>query len=330
MRVVAPAKINLHLRVGRVRADGFHPLLTWMCTVDLFDTLTLIRGPRESNRDHKSDATSPANAAESDDWFSLRTDHPTLPTDRGNLVVRVAAAMADTLGRDGEGSTGRRERVSAFLTKRIPAGAGLGGGSSDAAATIRALAAMEKLNWTAARMSEFAAQFGSDVPFFFHGPSSICTGRGEIVRPTPAPARATYAVLVLPGFEMPTPKVYAAFDELKLGSDDSLDAPPDFAAWAELKSEDLLPRLVNDLEAPAFKLQPALAELKAKLEQLEKNRIVRMSGSGSTLFTLFDDEATASEFARRVRLETNVGLQAVRLAPAVNMSAMSMSASAQV
>src|SRR4051812_37753318 len=127
MRVAAPAKINLHLRVGSVRADGFHPLLTWMCAVDLFDTLMFIRAGGKSVESSAVDSSVESPAVDSaivdasavdanaDDWFSLRTDHPSLPVDEGNLVVRVAAAMADTLGRVGEGSTGRRERVSAFL-----------------------------------------------------------------------------------------------------------------------------------------------------------------------------------------------------------------------
>src|SRR2546421_11088501 len=165
MRFPAPAKINLHLRVGKVGADGFHPLLTWMCTAALFDNLTLVRG------------ADPAPRANEQQWFTLSCDHPQLPTDSRNLVVRVATALADTLSRDGEGPTGRRERVSAFLSKRIPAGAGLGGGSSDAATTLMALAAMWKLDWSPRRLSDFAAKFGSDVPFFFPGPSSICTRR---------------------------------------------------------------------------------------------------------------------------------------------------------
>ncbi len=306
MRVVAPAKINLHLRVGRVREDGFHPLLTWMCTVDLFDTLTLIRGTGEK-------------AVNLDNWFALSSDQPGLPLDRRNLVVESAMALADTLSRDGEGPTGWRERVSAFLNKRIPAGAGLGGGSSDAGSTLMALAAMWKLKWSASKLAEFSARFGSDVPFFFHGPSSICTGRGEIARPTPPPARAKFAVLVLSDIEMPTPKVYAAFDAMKLGSDEAISAWPDFAEWAKLPADQLMQRLVNDLEAPAFLLEPKVAETRAALEKLWNGKIVRMSGSGSSLFTLCDGEAEAATLTGQM-----TGMKArakvVRLAPAANMS----------
>src|SRR3954468_12131131 len=100
LRVLAPAKLNLHLRVGPLSADGFHPLLTWMCTAGLFDTLTFVRGARSSDADR---AAPPADATP--ECFSLSTDHPTLPTDRRNLVVKVATALADTLSRVGEGAT---------------------------------------------------------------------------------------------------------------------------------------------------------------------------------------------------------------------------------
>ena len=314
MRVVAPAKINLHLRVGRVREDGFHPLLTWMCIVDLFDTLTLIRRPWEQSRGVAS-----GGPLSHGDWFALSTDHPDLPLDRRNLVVDAAMALADTLSRDGEGPTGWRERVSAFLNKRIPAGAGLGGGSSDAAATLLALAAMWKLDWSASKLAEFSTRLGSDVPFFFHGPSSICTGRGEIVRPTPPPARAKFAVLVLSDIAMPTPKVYATLDALKLGSDAALSSPPDFAEWAKLSADELMQRLVNDLEAPAFHLQPKLAATRTALEKLWNGKIVRMSGSGSSLFTLCDEQSQAQELAGKANGQAIEGAKViakvVRLAP---------------
>ena len=309
MRVSAPAKINLHLRVGTKRADGFHPLRSWMCTAGLFDNLTFVRRAKAS----QVEATRAGGDA---NWFTLRTDHLDLPVDGRNLVMRVATALADTLGGVGEGSTGPRERVSAYLNKRIPVGAGLAGGSSDAAATLKGLAAMWKLDWDAQRLSNFAAQFGSDVPFFFHGPSSICTGRGEIVRPISPPA-AMYAVLVLPAFAMPTADVYRRLDDMNGGVDAAIaNEPADeplWSEWTKLSAGELMPKLVNDLEPPAFSLRPDLNELRKAIEG-RWNKVVRMSGSGSSLFTLCDDEEQANVLASQARDEMRVNAITVRLA----------------
>jgi len=310
MRLPAPAKINLHLRVGPPRADGFHPLLTWMVTVGLFDTLVFVRRSMLAARRPRG-------------RFSLSTDHPALPTDDRNLVVKVAMALADTLERDGptgpigEGSTGAdREGVSAFLAKRIPAGAGLGGGSSDAAAALVALSAIWRANWPVQRLAEFAGRFGSDVPFFFHGPSSVCTSRGEIVRPVPRPDISRWAVLVLPKIEMPTPVVYRRFDEMKLGRERDVTDEPDWNGWSKLPAAELLPRLANDLEAPAFSLKPELGELRESLQQ-KLSRIVRMSGSGSSLFTLCDEFGQAESLARQAIDASGVDAIAVQVAPEI-------------
>ena len=330
MRVPAPAKINLHLRVGPARSDGFHPLLTWMVTVGLFDTLTLVR-----QRDQ------PAGVSSDDgferDWFKLATNHLGLPVDEGNLVVRAANALADTLSRNREGPTAGREGVSAFLNKNVPSGAGLGGGSSDAAATLIGLNRLWKLNWPMDRLAGIAARLGSDIPFFFHGPSSICTGRGEIVRPIPAPM-PKWAVLVLPNIEMPTPAVYRRFDEMKLGEtkleekkpeeiqfgemnlggEQFLSREPDWLQWVKRPARELLEELVNDLEPPSFAIRPELGRLRSDLER-ELGRIVRMSGSGSSLFTLCDEAAEAERLAGRASQMFKVDAKAVQLAPTIGL-----------
>jgi 4-diphosphocytidyl-2C-methyl-D-erythritol kinase len=259
MRLRAAAKINLHLRVGPPRADGFHPLLTWMCVVGLCDEIVVEKAARTS----------------------LTCDDPSLPAGADNLVIKAAAAL---------GVTAKIE-----LVKRIPAGGGLAGGSADAAATLTGLNQLYDLKRTPRLLLQRARGLGSDVPFFLHGPSSICMGVGEIVRPTPAPA-ARWALLILPPFSMPTPAVYQRFDQMKLGRRESLDRQPDWAAWARLEARELLPLLVNDLEPPAFDLNPPLAKLRGDWQK-RLNRPVRMSGSGSTLFTLFDNQADAQAAA---------------------------------
>lgn len=296
--VDCPAKINLHLRVGPARADGFHPLATWMCTVGLFDRLDLAIA-----------ADPDVNAGP----IRLTCDPPTVPTDDRNLVVRAAKAMREARpGRHSAALDGR-------LCKRIPVGAGLGGGSSDAAC---ALAAIDLL-WPAdgqpiqsTDLRSIAARLGSDVPFFLDAPSAACTGRGEVVRPLPPPTPG-WAVLLLPPLAMPTPDVYRRFDALGLGRSADVDQEPDWHAWAILPAVDLLPLLVNDLEPPAFDLRPDLAVLREQAERVA-GRPVRMSGSGSSLFTLFDGAGEAVTVADRLRASlggNGTRCEAVTLAP---------------
>ncbi|MGB7160213.1 MAG: 4-(cytidine 5'-diphospho)-2-C-methyl-D-erythritol kinase [Tepidisphaeraceae bacterium] len=321
MRVRAPAKINLHLRVGPARDDGFHPLLSWMCTVGLFDTLEFSFPTQVDPPGGGADDTC-ANAL-----LTLASDDPALPTDAGvNLVTRAATALADTLSASREGPrTGKR--VSAFLNKRIPTGAGLGGGSSDAAATLVALNRLWDAKRSNAQLAEIGATIGSDVPLFLHGPSSVCSGRGEVVRPIERPA-PRWALLVMPKIGISTASVYRMFDAMRRsdsahrGRFDSAHHEksvvvnePEWGTWVRLDACSLLPRLVNDLESAAFAVEPTVGELRTSLEENLK-RPVRMSGSGSTLFTLFDERDEAEHAARRVTT-TDARTEVVEVAPLV-------------
>lgn len=294
MRLLAPAKINLHLRVGPAAADGFHPLLSWMCKVALFDTLILEKSPEPG--------------------VVLTTDQKDLPRDQSNLVVWAGEALATVLRRDAEGSAGSIG-VKAHLQKRIPIGGGLGGGSSDAARMLLGLNRLWNLNWPVERLAELSARLGSDLPFFFHGASSICTGRGEIVRPIATPA-TTWAVLIFPPIAMPTAAVYRRFDEMKLGRAIETREETAWRQWVGLSADSLLPHLVNDLEPAAFSLRPELGRLRNEMEQ-SMGRIIRMSGSGSTLFTLFDDEPPAVAAAGQVDRGRGLSAIAVQLAPKI-------------
>jgi 4-diphosphocytidyl-2-C-methyl-D-erythritol kinase len=293
-RVTAPAKINLHLRVGPPTADGFHPLLSWMATVGLFDNLefTLVDSP----------------------GVVLSCDDPAIPCDESNLIVKTASAILE-MSRAADKSRSVRG-VAAALHKRIPVGAGLGGGSSDGAFTLVALNRLLGLNYDAETLSEIAARFGSDLSFFLYGSSSVCTGRGEIVRPIARP-KPRYVVLILPVIHMATPAVYRQFDAMGLGDREALHNAPDWRKWSTLDSLELLPLLVNDLEAPAFSISPRLAELHQAATSVAK-RIVRMSGSGSSLFTLFDDLSEAETSADQLRLKLGITVRAVELCPEID------------
>jgi len=341
MRLLVPAKINLHLRVGPRRPDGFHSLLSWMTTVGLFDNLLLeSKSPAEEQSlrnegfgEGAGSGTGSQDASHRDPatLVTLECDLPGLPCDERNLVVKIALAMGHELRSASSGvriigSTGdmphpaRRaggpvclRPIHAILNKHIPVGAGLGGGSSDAAHTLMGLNQLWEAGWAANDLSAFAARFGSDLSFFFHGPSSICQGRGEIVTPIAKPT-PQWAVVVLPRLSMPTADVYRRFDEMKLGRDQDIDNQPDWEAWACLGSEKLLPCLINDLEPPAFDIAPQLGHLRSRVEDFI-GRPVRMSGSGSSLFTLFNTKEEAEAASKCIERNTNESAPAVELAP---------------
>ena len=293
MRVLSPAKINLHLRVGPVQTDGFHPLVSWMTTVGLFDTLDL--------------------TPDSTDNVVLECGDPSLPTDGLNLVVRAAEAL--------QAATGVSQGVNIRLEKSIPAGGGLGGGSGNAATTLVALNGLWNLGLSIDRLSAIAATLGSDVPFFLQAPSALCSGRGEIVKSVDPPT-GMWVVLILPAMAMPTPAVYRQLDAMRLAADTNAlahadwDGPIDIEHWRTLPAEALLKELKNDLEAPAFALRPDLNDLRQRIEQ-RIGRPVRMSGSGSTLFTLYDARDLAESMAEKVRHEFSVRAVNVPLAARV-------------
>jgi 4-diphosphocytidyl-2-C-methyl-D-erythritol kinase len=280
MRILSPAKINLHLRVGPRAPDGFHPLLSWMCTVGLHDTIEM--------------------TTTTDPGIHLTCDHPDVPIDATNLIIRAGQALNPNLG------------AEVSLQKKIPLGGGLGGGSSNAAFALTGFNQLWNLNLSNDRLAAIASQLGSDVPFFLHGPSSICEGRGQLVTPIPPP-KPKFVVLILPQLSMPTPAVYKKFDDLKLGSNDNVKKHPDWNHWTTLPAKQLLPLLINDLEPPAFSLRPDLADLRTKIES-QISRPVRMSGSGSSLFTLANDSSEAQALADSIR-KTGTHADPFQLAP---------------
>jgi 4-diphosphocytidyl-2-C-methyl-D-erythritol kinase len=307
----SPAKINLHLRIGPLAPDRFHPLLSWMATVGFFDRLEF--GPSKLP------------------GIKLVCDRADLPVDSSNLIVGASEALRDAVALEGgpwveEGdflensivSDETSPGVEIHLQKNIPMGGGLGGGSSNAAFTMLGLNRFFNLHLGREHLSKIGAALGSDVCFFLHGSSAVCTGRGQFVKPIDRP-RCRWVVLIFPRLSMPTPAVYRKFDEMNLGKTESVEIQPDWDLWTSLPALELLPNLVNDLEQPAFAIAPQLGELRAAIEQ-SLGRIVRMSGSGSTLFTLFDDQQSAETAATEVNASERMrsiefDSRAVELAP---------------
>ncbi len=262
MEFLAPAKVNLTLRVLRRRDDGFHEVETLMAPISIFDTLEIER--RENG------------------GLLFTCSAPALPTDERNLAVRAAQHFC--------GSFGFQPNVSISLKKEIPHGAGLGGGSSDAATVLLALDLLFRTELPREELASLAAELGSDVPFFIHHSPAWCRGRGELVEPCALPSLPL--LLIKPPFGVPTPWAYQHWrDSLEIPGV-SYSAPP--FAWGEL---------VNDLERPVFEKFLQLAELKCWLLAQPETAGALMSGSGSTVFAVLHEKAGGPALAQRFLAE---------------------------
>lgn len=262
-----PAKVNLQLSVGPLRADGYHDLVTVFHAVSLFDEVTV----------SPSDRTSVIVTGEGG---------PAVPLGPANLAVRAAVALARATGRRGRGAAGVRIEIR----KRIPVAAGLAGGSGDAAAALVACNELWRAGLTVAELGDIGAQIGSDVPFALIGGTAVGLGRGE--RLTRALASGSYDwVLAFGATGLATPDVYAACDRLRAarggvqGEASGVPAPQlSTELMAALRSGDpaaVGPLLTNDLQPAALSLQPLLRRaLAAGKEHGALGAIV--SGSGPT------------------------------------------------
>jgi len=226
MQVPSYAKINWSLRIVRKREDGYHDIDTIFQTISLADTLTFERADR----------------------FALTCSDRTVPVDERNLVAKAARALGV-------------DRVAIHIEKRIPAGGGLGGGSSNAAVTLMTLSKMFSID---APLDRIALQLGSDVPFFLVGGRAHGTGRGEILTPLPD-IDPVPLLLVMPRERVSTRE---AFQLVKIGGNAN-----------------------NDFEEPIFAKHPRLREYKQRLLDAGAT-FAAMSGSGSTIFGVFADDAT--------------------------------------
>ncbi len=266
IRVFAPAKINLVLRILDRRTDGYHNLWSLMQTVRVEDEITLALTGAHSG-------------------VTLRCDEPSLKTDDSNLVSRAAVAVMEQSGQTGG--------LDITLAKRIPMGAGLGGGSSDAAATIIGLNQLFSLGWSAEQMAHIGQTLGSDVSFFFFAPSATVAGRGEQVAPIRIKG-TRWVVLVNPGFPVETKWAYQQLTANRAGVVPLSQSHAMLEQAAELGWEQVLEAAENDFEGPVFKAYPLLQEIKHRLLALEAD-LALLSGSGATVFGVFRDEAKARQ-----------------------------------
>lgn len=254
MTITAHAKINLSLRILGRRPDGYHELDTIMAPIDLADTIVL------------------APAA----TLGCDCSDPTIPADDGNLAVRAARRYGER--------TGHAPHYRIRLTKEIPHGAGLGGGSSDAAAVLRGLNALNPTPLPAADLHALATELGADVPFFLGAGPARCRGRGERLEPHPVAGLAGVPlVLVKPPFAVSTAEAYGRWAAARPVPGMPLDPQP--TPWGALQ---------NDLEPAVFTKYPLLAVIKRWLLAQQGVVAALMTGSGSALFALLAPQTAAA------------------------------------
>ena len=264
MQILAPAKINLSLRVLGRRSDGFHEIETFIAPISVCDEIKIERRASKQK-------------------VAFRCDDPSVPKGEDNIVVRATNVFFQKTKITGG--------ISIELKKRIPHGAGLGGGSSDAASALLALNELFETNLPREALAKMAEMIGSDVPFFIFQSAAVCKGRGELV--TPTRLRQQLSLLLLkPVFGVPTQWAYCRWR-------DSREIPDVPYASQAFDGQ----TFVNDLERPVFEKFVFLAKVKMWLAQQPEVGAALMSGSGSTVFAVIRGNTDVDRLARRAKAE---------------------------
>ena len=273
IHVPAFAKINLGLRVHGRRPDGYHEISTVFQTVSLRDTLSF--------------------QATTDEKLELVCSDPSIPTDESNLVLRAAAALRERFG--------VKQGARVGLEKVIPAGGGLGGGSADAAVTLAALAALWELETNAAELAEIGARLGADVPFFLYGGTALGTGTGTDIRPL-VDAPKMHLVVVAPGVHVSTAGAYRALGAPALTKVEPLVNLSVSRTEADFP-DSLCDVWSNDFEAVVVRLYPEIGRARERLVEASAHRVL-LSGSGSSVFGVFESEGEAGRAGAALRAES--------------------------
>ncbi|MGD2175053.1 MAG: 4-(cytidine 5'-diphospho)-2-C-methyl-D-erythritol kinase [Candidatus Brocadiaceae bacterium] len=288
--VRAPAKINLSLEVLGERPDGYHEIRSVMQAVSLCDELRFRR--------------------RADDRLELKCSHPCVPSGPENLVVRAGRLIQSELD--------VQRGADVELEKRIPPGGGLGGGSSDGAVALMAFRDLWGAEVPPARLTEFAAELGSDVPFFLNGGTALCEGRGERVSSVPFEGRLFY-VVVTPEVEVSTAAVYRS---ARTGLTSSVGASDNVLKALRGADMGLLARaLRNDLQPVALTAYEELDVLRRKLEEVSDTcqiERVLLSGSGSSFFALTGGKEESTKAAEVIADRLAIPCTVVHNLPAWN------------
>ena len=260
--ITAPAKINLSLRILGKRPDGFHELESLMAPIQLADTLEISHGVGKG--------------------VTLICNDPELTTGEDNLCIKAARAFRVATGLD--------HGISITLLKKIPHGAGLGGGSSDAAAVLKGLNKLFDHPMVHEELEQLAASLGSDVPFFLSSGPAWCRGRGEIIeylkQDEVLPGRTL--LLIKPAFPVPTAWAYKQYAQMKESGKLPVEPEKQFLGGLEI---------VNDLEVPVFHKYLLLPVMKTWLRQQSGVESAFMTGSGSTMVAVLVPKTASEEIA---------------------------------
>jgi 4-diphosphocytidyl-2-C-methyl-D-erythritol kinase len=280
IEVAAPGKVNLILRVLDRRPDNYHNLWSLMQTVELADTIVVETDPTLSG-------------------IQLSCDRGDLPIGPGNLAYRAAEEVLKRV------KTPSPLRI--HIRKRLPVAAGLGGGSSDAAATIRALAVLFETGWSAPDMAVIGQEVGSDVPFFFHGPTAVVEGRGERVTPVSIPGQV-WLILMNPGIPISTAWAYGRLaEERLLAGLMKPDPERTLSGRSVLEWPEVLSAVSNDFSLVMEQAYPLLRDLRLRLLRQGAQAAV-LSGSGSTVFGVYLSRNAAEEALTTLPRETGCGV----------------------
>jgi len=253
-----PAKINLGLHISHKREDGYHELETLLQMVSLYDSIELETLPS---------------------GIELLCDKPGIPKDRTNLVVQAAHLLLETC------SLENKQGVRIRLDKKIPSGAGLGGGSGNAAGVLVGLNALWNLKLSREKLTHLAAKLGADVPFFLTAPSALGKGRGDEVAPVQAVGKFDI-LLVYPGFPIATSWVYQNLNLKLTNPQNNISILKKFLSESQVGK--LGECLYNDLEPIVIQRYPEIQAIKEDLFNLGAKGSL-LSGSGSTVFAIFDN-----------------------------------------
>ena len=271
VKILAPAKINLFLRVLRKLPSGYHAIRSLMLPISLTDEVELALEPKAHG-------------------VKIRCDDPHIPVGKDNLAYKAIHVMEE----EGFPIGG----VTITIHKKIPSGAGLGGGSSDAAAVLKGVNMLKNLNLPLKTLCKIGLKIGADVPFFLIEQACLVSGIGEKLEPIPFPRDAWWFVIGFPGFEVSTQRAYQALVLTLTNPKTQVNMPFNLDREPSQKGEGW--HLVNDLESPVFVWYPELNLFREKLKALGALE-ARMTGSGSSIFGIFRERAMAEAAQSRLR-----------------------------